>query len=90
MATAQRGYYEILGIQRDASPDDIKMFDTDFKVEMLFFQDDTKKFGQTYGTGSVPLMLLVSPDGTFQSWNASDSVTLANIETAIKKNLKLK
>ena len=24
MATAQRGYYEILGIQRDASPDDIK------------------------------------------------------------------
>ncbi|MEK7391027.1 MAG: redoxin family protein [Fibrobacterota bacterium] len=73
-----------------ASPEDIKMFDTDFKVDMLFFQDDTKKFGQTYGTGSVPLMLLVSPDGTFQSWNASDSVTLANIETAIKKNLKLK
>jgi len=73
-----------------ASPEDIKMFDADFKVDMLFFQDDTKKFGQDYGTGSVPLMLVVAPDGTFQSWNASDSTTLAAIETAIKKNLKLK
>jgi len=73
-----------------ASPEDIKMFDTDFKVDMLFFQDDTKKFGQNYGTGSVPLMLLVAGDGTFQSWNASDSTTLATIETAIRKSLKLK
>ena len=24
MATAQRGYYDILGVQRDASADDIK------------------------------------------------------------------
>lgn len=73
-----------------ASPEDIKMFDTDFKLDMLSFQDDTKKFGQTYGTGSVPLMLVVAPDGTFQSWNASDSTTLASVEAAIKKNLKLK
>lgn len=73
-----------------ATPEDIKMFDTDFKLDMLAFQDDTKRFSQLYSTGSVPLMLLVSPDGTFQSWNASDSATIATVEAAIKKNLKIK
>lgn len=73
-----------------ASPEDIKMFDMDLKIDMLAFQDDTKKFGQVYGTGSVPLMLLVAPDGTFQTWNASDSTTMAAIDAAIKKGLKIK
>ena len=73
-----------------ASQEDIKIFDADLKVDMLFFQDDTKKFGQAYGTGSVPLMLLVARDGTFQTWNASDSVTMANIEAAVKKSINLK
>lgn len=74
-----------------ASPEDIKFFDAELKNDLtLSFQDDTKRFGQTYGTGSVPLMLVVSPDGSFQSWNASDSATLAAIEAAIKKNLKIK
>lgn len=73
-----------------ATPEDIKMFDTDFKIDLLAFQDDTKKFGQDYGTGSVPLMILVAPDGTFQRWNASDSATLAAVETAIKKSIKIK
>lgn len=73
-----------------ASPEDIKVFDADRKIDMLAFQDDTKRFGQLYGTGSVPVMFLVAPDGTFQLWNASDSATLAIIETEIKKNLKVK
>ena len=73
-----------------ASPEDIKMFDADLNIDMMAFQDDTKKLGQVYGTGSVPLMLLVAPDGTFQSWNASDSTTMAAIDAAIKKGLKIK
>jgi len=35
-------------------------------------------------------MLLVSPDGSFQLWNSSDSATMAAIEAGIKKNLKIK
>jgi len=73
-----------------ASPEDIKMFDADLKIDMLAFQDDTKKLGQVYGTGSVPLMFLVAPDGTFQQWNASDSTTMAVIDAAVRKGLKLK
>jgi hypothetical protein len=73
-----------------ASSEDIKEFDTDQKVDMLFFQDDTKGFANHYATGSLPLVLLISPDGSYQSWNAPDSNALAVIEVAIKKNLKLK
>ena len=73
-----------------ASMEDLKMFDAELKVDMLYFQDDTKRFAQLYSTGSVPLMLLVMPDGSFQLWNSSDSATMAAIETAIKKNLKIK
>lgn len=73
-----------------ASPEDLKAFDADLKVDMLYFQDDTKRFAQLYSTGSVPLMLLVSPDGSYQTWNASDSATLAAIEAGIKKSLKIK
>jgi thiol-disulfide isomerase/thioredoxin len=73
-----------------ASQEDIKVFDADRKIDMMAFQDDTKRFGQLYGTGSVPVMFLVAPDGTFQLWNASDSATLATIEAEIKKNIKAK
>jgi len=73
-----------------ASQEDIAAFDHDFNLDVLAFQDDTKKFSELYGTGSVPLILLVAPDGTFQTWNASDSVTLANVEIAIHKGLKIK
>jgi len=73
-----------------ASPDDIAAFDKDFTLDVMAFQDDTKKFSEEYGTGSVPLILLVAPDGTYQMWNASDSATIASIETAIKKALKVK
>ncbi len=74
-----------------ASPEDIKSFDMELKNDLtLSFQDDTKRFSQTYGTGSVPLMLVVSSDGSYQSWNASDSATLAAVEAGIKKNLKIK
>lgn len=73
-----------------ASAEDIADFDQNFHMDLLAFQDDTKKFSTLYGTGSVPLMLLVAPDGTYQTWNASDSTTIAAMETAIKKSLKVK
>ena len=73
-----------------ASPEDIAEFDQNFHLDLLAFQDDTKKFSTVYGTGSVPLMFLVAPDGTYQTWNASDSATIASMESAIRKSLKIK
>lgn len=73
-----------------ATAQDIADFDQDLHLDVLAFQDDTKKFSDLYGTGSVPLIFLVSPEGTYQTWNASDSVTLANVDAAIRKSLKVK
>ena len=73
-----------------ASLEDIAAFDKEFTMDVMSFQDDTKKFSEVYGTGSVPLILLVGPDGTYQTWNASDSVTIASMESAIRKGLKIK
>ena len=73
-----------------ATHEDISDFDQDLHLDVLAFQDDTKRFSDLYGTGSVPLILLVAPDGTYQTWNASDSATLAGVDAAIRKSLKIK
>jgi thiol-disulfide isomerase/thioredoxin len=73
-----------------ASAEDIAVFDKDFNLDVMAFQDDTKKFSELYGTGSVPLIMLVAPDGTYQTWNASDSATIASMDSAIHKALKIK
>lgn len=77
-------------VSGSSSLDDIQMFDTDFKLDVPAFQDATRKYGQAYGTGSVPLIVLVKPDGTFQSWTGSDDPTKLAIETAIKAGLHIK
>lgn len=73
-----------------SSPDDIRMFDADYKLDMPTFVDATRQFGQTYGTGSVPLLLLVKPDGSFQSWVGFNDSLHKVIETAIKSGLHVK
>lgn len=77
-------------VSGSSSLDDIQMFDTDFKLDVPSFQDATRKYGQTYGTGSVPLIVLVKPDGTFQTWTGSDDAAKAAIEQAIKSGLHIK
>ncbi|MBK9576178.1 MAG: TlpA family protein disulfide reductase [Fibrobacterota bacterium] len=73
-----------------ASPEDIATFDSELKLDVMAFQDVTKKFSQEYGTGSVPLILLVSPDASFKMWNSSDSATQVEINKSIRSALKLK
>lgn len=73
-----------------ATAEDIQMFDTDFKLDMPAFQDASRKYGQLYGTGSVPLILVVKPDGTFQAWTGSDDTTRVAVEAAIKTGLHIK
>ena len=77
-------------VSGSSSLDDVQMFDTDFKLDVPSFQDVSRKYGQTYGTGSVPLIVLVKPDGTFQSWTGSDDAAKAAIEKAIKAGLHIK
>jgi thiol-disulfide isomerase/thioredoxin len=76
-------------ISGTASNDDILDFDSEFKLSMPAFRDQDKVFTTKYGTGSVPLILLVDPKGGYRLWNGSDDATLANLDAAIKTALKL-
>lgn len=70
-----------------ASSEDVDAFKTDFQLDMPAFQDKARRFSKLYNTGRVPLMLLVSRDGTFETWNSADSTTLDSVEIAIKKSI---
>lgn len=68
--------------------DDLAMFDQDLALDIPTFRDLDLAFAKGYGTGSVPLVLLVRPDGTFRLWNRSDDATLREIEMAIQTAIK--
>jgi thiol-disulfide isomerase/thioredoxin len=71
-----------------ATPEDIADFDSEFKLTMPAFRDQDKVFSSKYGTGSVPLILLVDTKGNYRLWNGSDDATLKNLDEAVKSALK--
>jgi thiol-disulfide isomerase/thioredoxin len=73
-----------------ASAEDLSLFDQDFRLDMPSFHDKTKKFGELYGTGSVPQLFVVSPNGKYKSWNSSSQPALDSLEATLKANLKAK
>jgi thiol-disulfide isomerase/thioredoxin len=73
-----------------ASPDDLQMFDTDFKLDVPAFQDKMRSFQNAYGAGSVPMIMLVKPDASFQTWVGSSDSLKNVIETSIKSGLHIK
>ncbi|HQF54363.1 MAG TPA: TlpA disulfide reductase family protein [Fibrobacteria bacterium] len=70
-----------------ASTEDVVAFRSDFQLDMPTFRDKSRQFSKLYNSGSVPLMLLVSRDGTFEAWNSADSSTLDSVENAIRKSI---
>lgn len=70
-----------------ASSEDVAAFRSDFQLDMPAFQDKSRRFSKLYNTGKVPLMLLVSRDGTFEAWNSAESTTLDSVENAIRKSI---
>lgn len=75
-----------------ASPEDIQFFDQDYSLNMPAFQDVTREFGKQYGTGSVPLILLVKPDGSYRLWNndlTKDTSAVRTIDSTIRAGLHL-
>lgn len=73
-----------------ASPDDLQMFDTDFKLDVPSFQDKMRSFQNAYGAGSVPMIMLVKPDASFQTWVGSNDSLKTVIETLVKSGLHIK
>lgn len=77
-------------IAGSATAEDIGDFDAEFKLTMPTFRDQDKLFSAKYGTGSVPLILLVDAKGAYRMWNGSDEATLKNLDDAVKSALKIK
>ena len=45
--------------------DDVRNFIKDYKVHIPVFQDADKTFGDAYGTGSIPLLIVVNEKGEY-------------------------
>lgn len=55
------------------SEDDIRGFIRDYKVHVPVFQDEDRTFGENYGTGSIPLILVVNDKGEYIRYKTFDS-----------------
>ena len=85
-----KGLTFVAVIAGSATAEDIADFDAEFKLTMPTFRDQDKLFSAKYGTGSVPLILLVDAKGGYRLWNGSDDATLKNLDDAVKGALRLK
>lgn len=70
--------------------EDLRQFGGDLGLDMPLFRDATRQFGQSYGTGSVPLLVLAAPDGTFRSWVGFDEHIANAMDSSIRTGLHIK
>jgi hypothetical protein len=45
--------------------EDIRSFIREYNVHVPVFYDEDRKFGDTYGTGSIPMVMLINPKGEY-------------------------
>jgi thiol-disulfide isomerase/thioredoxin len=69
---AAKGYVTIACAIKYNSDDDIRSFIRDYSIRMPVFQDDDRVFGENYGTGSIPLLILVNPKGEYIRYKTFD------------------
>jgi thiol-disulfide isomerase/thioredoxin len=77
-----QGFTAIAIAIKNNTEDDIRSFIRDYKVHVPVFYDDDRRFGENYGTGSIPLVLVVNDKGEFIRHKTFDSeLTPALIKT---------
>jgi thiol-disulfide isomerase/thioredoxin len=76
---APKGFSSIAIAIKFNSEDDIRGFIRDYKARIPMFQDDTRIFGDTYGTGSVPLIMLVNEKGEYIRYKMFDGTKTPNL-----------
>lgn len=74
----------------DAKKNDIRAFMDQQNSQVAMFQDTNGKFSAAYGTGHVPLAILVFPDGTFIRYTENGAETYAQIRDQIVKKFAKK
>lgn len=69
---ASKGFQSMAIAIKYNSEDDIRTFIRDFRLHMPVFHDDDRTFGENYGTGSIPLVLMANEKGEYLRWKAFD------------------
>jgi thiol-disulfide isomerase/thioredoxin len=69
-----KGFTSIAIAIKFNTEDDVRGFIRDYKVHMPVFQDQDQTFGNSYGTGSIPLLFVVNPKGEYIRHTSFDAV----------------
>lgn len=77
-----------IGLGGGIKKNDIRMFIDQFHVVIPVFQDAAGKFGPTYGTGYIPVVYLLNPDGTFYRYETLDEANMNHLRATLNKMLK--
>lgn len=78
---AAQGFSSIAVAIKYNTDDDIRGFIRDYKVHIPVFHDEDRTFGENYGTGSIPLILMVNDKGEYIRYKSFD----ANITPGMMK-----
>jgi thiol-disulfide isomerase/thioredoxin len=70
---ASQGFAAIAIAIKYNSEDDIRGFIRDYKVHIPVFQDEDRSFGENYGTGSIPLVIMVNDKGEYIRYKTFDA-----------------
>lgn len=68
-----QGFSSIAIAIKNNTEDDIRGFIRDYKVHMPVFYDEDRSIGDNYGTGSIPLVLVVNEKGEYIRYKTFDA-----------------
>ncbi len=80
-----KGFTSIAIAIKFNTEDDIHGFITDYKVHLPVFHDEDAAFGERYGTGSIPLLIVVNEKGEYiryKTFNADETPNMIKAEAA--------
>lgn len=66
---------------------DIRMFMDQHNVQLPMFQDGTRKFSDLYGSGHVPMQMIVYPNGQYIRYTENNADTWEQIKKEFGKML---
>jgi thiol-disulfide isomerase/thioredoxin len=87
---ATKGFQSIAIAIKFNSEDDIRTFIREQKIHMPVFHDDTRLFGENYGTGSIPLVLVINEKGEYLRFKSFDADITPNQVLAEAKQFAAK
>lgn len=74
-----------IGLGGGIKKNDIRLFIDQFHVSIPVFQDADGKFGPVYGTGYIPVVYLVNPDGTFYRYETLNDANMNHLKANLDK-----